>query len=377
MNKNVNKKILILSASAGGGHTQAAEALVKTAQRDFPNSTVVHKDILDLSPKYFKRFYAGIYKWIVKKHHTLWHYIYHLTDKQPIESLSNKIRRFFERTHTFGLDRFIKDFTPDAIICTHFMPVEIFSKQIRQNRLNIPVWVQITDFDAHRFWLHPHMNGYFAANDEVAHRLEAYGIEKDRITVAGIPIRPQFSDKLSRTDCARELNLNPDKPTLLLMAGGEGVIELDKIAERLLNKNTDLQVITVCGKNKKLFGRMQAVSDNFKGRIANIGFSTEIEKLMTASDFAVTKAGGLTTSECLAMGLPMIIISPIPGQEERNAFYVTETGAALVACDLNVLEMKVKMLSDNKELLKSMKKNALKISRPFAAQKVLKTVLGI
>jgi processive 1,2-diacylglycerol beta-glucosyltransferase len=236
--------------------------------------------------------------------------------------------------------------------------------------------VQVTDFDLHSMWVHEHMAGYFAANEEVAYRMRAQGIPAHRIHVTGIPIMPAFAQTFSRSECARAFGLDPEKTTILLMGGGAGMGRLDQVAARLLALNDHFQLIALAGRNLALLDALQALAAQYPGRMLAQGFTHQVERLMACADLAVTKPGGLTTSECLAMGLPMIVNEPIPGQEERNADFLLEHGAALKATDAVTLEYRIRYLLQHPDKLADMREKARALGRPAAARSVLNTVLG-
>ena len=217
----------------------------------------------------------------------------------------------------------------------------------------------MTDFDVHALWIHPHISGYFAAHDEVAWRMAERGIPAERIRVTGIPIMPVFGEQYDRAACAAEFGLDPAKTTLLMMSGGAGVGGIETLAERLLELEGDFQLVALAGRNEKLLAELQELALRYPGRLFPMGFTRVIERIMAASDLAITKPGGLTTSECLAVGLPMVVVSPIPGQEERNADFLLENGAAMKACDAGALAWRVDRLLREPERMAAMRNNAL------------------
>ncbi len=368
--------ILVLSVSAGAGHVRAAQALVATAERDYPNAKVTHLDVMDFVPSSFRKVYADSYIKLVDKAPLLWAYLYQNTDEQASTSLLTKIRRNIERLNTRDLQKEIKKLAPDAIICTHFLPAELASRRIDKGENMPPIWVQVTDFDVHGLWVHPHMQGYFVASEEVAARLEARGISASSIKVSGIPIMPQFTLTLDKTQCANELGINPNKITLIMMSGGLGVGNITTMAEALLRLPNDFQIIALAGKNQAMLAELQTLAAQHPARLFPMGFTKTIERLMTIADIAITKPGGLTSSECLAMHLPMIVVSPIPGQEERNADYLLESGAALKAVDIPALCYKVQKLTANPAHLASMHERMKNFALPAAANTVLSHVFS-
>ena len=369
------RTLAILSVSAGAGHVRAAQALEAAAEADPDDVEAVHLDVMELVPKLFKKLYVDAYLHISDRHPTLWGYLYGHTDRNREDPTLASLRRAFQRLNTRKLSRRLREIDPDAVICTHFLPAELLSRRIRKGKFNRPVWVQVTDFDIHRFWIHKHMIGYFAGNEEVAWRMADRGIPADSVHVTGIPVMPAFSAKLSREKCARELGARPDRLTILMMSGGQGLGSVRELAERLLTIEGDFQLFVLAGRNEKLLAGLQALATQHAGRLFPMGFTNTVERVMAASDLAVTKPGGLTSSECLAMGLPMIIVSPIPGQEERNADYLLEGGAALKAYDAAGLELRVRKLIQAPERLASLRESSRRMGRPHAARDVLRIVL--
>jgi processive 1,2-diacylglycerol beta-glucosyltransferase len=196
------------------------------------------------------------------------------------------------------------------------------------------------------------------------------------VHVVGIPIMPAFAQPLDRATCARELRLDPQRRTLLLMGGGAGVGNLEQIAAHLLARDADFQLIVLAGKNEAALSALQKLASKHPSRLFPQGYTNQVERLMACADLVITKPGGLTTSECLAMGVPMLVHSPIPGQEERNADYLLEQGAALKAVDTVGLEYRVAELLASPLRLAQLRERAKALARPHAAREVLRIVLA-
>lgn len=373
---NIKKKILILSVSAGAGHVRAAEALCTYATAHHKHVEATHIDVMTYATSAFRKIYTDFYITLVNNHPALWGHLYQMTnDAVPNGSMQN-LRRGVERLNTRSLLKEISRIHPNVIICTHFLPAEILSRMLRLSRIACPIWVQVTDFDLHRMWVHEGMAGYFAANDEVAFRMQAQGIPKEAIHVTGIPVMPTFTQPPLRAECAGELGLDPKRLTILLMGGGAGLGKLHEVAARLLALKFDFQLIGLAGKNQEALTALQTLAAQHPGRLVPHGYTNHVERLMACADLVITKPGGLTVSECLSMGLPMILNSPIPGQEERNADYLLEQGVALKACDATTLEYRILHLLQNPDKLADMRTRAKAIGRPAAAQHVLDIVLN-
>ena len=353
---------------------RAAEALKATAERSFPQFSVVHIDLMTLVPPLFKKLYADSYLPLVERHPALWGYLYTQADKRKLDSSVDRLRVSLERLNLQKFKDTIDDLRPDAVICTHFLPAELFARWKRKRKFSRPVWVVITDFDVHMLWVHRHMSGYCTANEEVAWRLRDRGIDGNAIHVTGIPIMPSFTGSASREECAREIGCDAEKITFLLMSGGAGMAGALKLARRILAIDGDFQLIALAGRNAKLLSELQKLSPEHPGKMFPMGYTNTIERVMTASDLAITKSGGLTTSECLAMGLPMLVVSPIPGQEERNADFLLEQGAALKAYDEAGLEFRLRGLLSDRMKLNAMRDQAARLGKPNAANDILALV---
>ena len=370
------RRILLLSVSAGAGHVRAAEALCAVASEHPARVATTHLDVMKFVPRAFSAVYRDLYVGLVNRHPSVWRYLYDSTNDARPDALMQRTRRLVERLNTRALGKAVAAEDPAAIICTHFLPAELLAREVARGEMKCPVWVTVTDFDLHRMWVIPGMRGYFAANAEVAFRMKAQGLSPDAIHETGIPVMPAFAQKLDRGQCASELGLDAKRTTILLMGGGEGLGGLATLAQRLLAVDGDFQLIALAGRNAAALADLQALAPRYPGRLVAHGFTDKVERLMACADFAITKPGGLTTSECLAVGLPMIVNAPIPGQEERNADLLLQEGVAVKALDLSTLEFRVRELLQHPERLAAMRSRALAIGRPHAARSVLDVVLS-
>ena len=361
----------MLSASAGTGHTRAAEALRSCASSEQSGIEATHLDTLQFVTPLLRFIYTGAYLFLVRHVPTLWSHLYRTTNTARRGGRLHRLRRWLEQINSRSMVAEIARQKPDLIICTHFLPAEILSKLLSAGSVDYPVWVQVTDFDLHQMWVQDHMAGYFASNDEVAFRMREQGIAAERIFVTGIPIMPAFVDPLDRATCARELGIAPGRATLLLLGGGAGFGSVSEIAARLLELKEDFQLIALAGKDAAMLDSLQKLAIHYPGRLLAVGYTGQIERLMACADLVVTKPGGLTTAESLAMGLPMIVIAPIPGQEEQNANYLLERGVAFKAFDLATLAYRVSYLLTHTSKLAAMRAKAMSLARPDAAHRAL------
>ncbi|HET9862036.1 MAG TPA: glycosyltransferase [Steroidobacteraceae bacterium] len=369
-----HRRLLILSVSAGAGHVRAAQALEAAANSASPPLATTHLDLLTLVPRDFRKLYGEHYIRLIEKLPQLWSYLYERSDRPSRDSLLGRLKRGIEQLNTRKLDAEIARLEPDVILCTHFLPAELLSRQKAKGKAIPPLWVQVTDFDVHALWIHPHVDRYCVASEEVACRLADRGVSPERIAVTGIPVMPQFSAGLERQPCAIELGLDPGKFTAVMMAGGAGVGALDALAARLLGLSGDQQLVALAGRNVELLAKLRALTKLNPQRLLPLGFTTTVERVMNAADLVITKPGGLSVSECLAMGKPMLLVSPLPGQEERNCDYLLESGAAMKAVDAATLVFKFSRLLADPARLAAMSGAARRIGRPHAARDVIALV---
>lgn len=369
-------RIAIFSVSAGAGHVRAAQAIEAAAAAWFPDVEATHVDVLTLVSRAFRKTYADGYLQVVARGPALWGYFYTRTDRAATESRLNRAREAVERLSTRRFAARLRELDPDIVICTHFLPAQLLSRMLRKGAFDRPVWVQVTDFDFHASWIHDRMTGYLAADDGIARRMAERGIPPGAIAVTGIPVMPVFDQTWSREACAAELGLDPARATVMLLAGKAGGTAIGGLVDRLLALDDALQVVALTGRNEALLAQLRARAAAVPGRLFPMGIVGHIERVMACSDLAVTKPGGLTTSECLAVGLPMILVSPIPGQEERNAAFLVAQGAALRADTADELATHVAALLREPGRLATLAANARRLGRPNAARRVLETVLG-
>lgn len=370
-------KLLILSVSAGNGHVRAAQALAATAQLHWPGWQCVHIDAMAHVAAGFRKVYTDWYIKLVNRAPDVWSYLHGKADATPHSAASQRLRRGIERLSARELLRQIARERPDAIVCTHFLPAELLARERQRARLAASLWLQVTDYDLHNMWIVPGMAGYFAANEEVAFRMRARGLPAARIHVTGIPVMPAFDVATAEREAAvRSLGLDTARGVVLMVSGGAGVGDLPSMARRVLAlPGQDFQLVAVAGRNAEAHAQLQALAAQHGGRLLPIGFTTEMDRLMTAADLVVTKPGGLTISECMALGRPMLLTSPIPGQEEHNAIHLLEEGAAWLTDDAIGLDYKIARLMADPPRLRAMAERSRALGKPGAARAVLMQVI--
>lgn len=353
-------RILLLSASAGAGHNRAAEAVHESARAYCPGVETAWVDSLKYTNRVFAKLYERSYVWMASYSPSLWGILYKHAGKNRERRNLDKVVELHDRLTYRKLMEHVEEFKPDAVLCTHFLPANV----VLAKKLGVPVYVIVTDFDAHPLWVNRKAAGYFVPSDEVKVQLARLGYPADRIRATGIPIHPAFAQETAAP--------KPEGVQLLFMSGGFGMGHMEEALERLLAIRTPFRLTVVAGRNEKMRKRLEGIA---AGRAAVHGFVTNVHELMAQSDLIITKAGGLTVSECLARRLPMVIFSPIPGQEECNADYLLEHGCAVKARTLDILDFKVMELLENPARLDMMKRACGLVARPFAGRDILRHVL--
>ena len=265
----------------------------------------------------------------------------------------------------------LREYNPDHVFCSHFLPLQILRPYEGKDWLKFTLELCVTDYLVHGFWAQPNATHIFANSGEGIEELADKGIPRDKLHQVGIPIMPEFARKYDRTEIARKHGLDPDVPTVLVMSGGWGAAGLPKLVS-LVMEFAPVQVIAIAGRNERMREKVAKLEVPERAKLLPLGYVNYIHELMAISDLCVTKSGGLTTAECLAMGVPMLIPNPIPGQEERNAEYLTENGIALIARSPGSMKYKLGKFLGDPGLQEQMRKATRSKGRPKAAEEILR-----
>src|SRR5882672_650349 len=353
-------RLLVLSASAGAGHNRAAEAIRESAKAYSPGLETEWADSLRYTNALFAKLYEKSYVWMASYSPTLWGVIYKQMGKNVQRKELEKLVELHDRLTYRKLQEHVEEFQPDAVVCTHFLPANV----LLAKRIGVPVYIVVTDFDAHMMWYKKAAAGYFVASEEVKVQLSRYGYPAEKIHTTGIPIHPIFAQDTPRPPAG--------KPSILFMSGGFGMGHMEEALERILQIPLPFALTVVAGKNESMRKKLEKIA---AGRATVHGFVTNVHELMGQSDLIITKAGGLIVSECLAKKLPMVIFSLILGQEECNADYLLEHGCAVKARTMDVLDYKILELLQNPARLDMMRRACSTVARANAGRDVLRRIL--
>ncbi|HWR09438.1 MGDG synthase family glycosyltransferase [Sporomusa sp.] len=371
--KNNSAKILLVSASMGSGHTQAAQA-VKTALelQELTTSQVV--DFMAGENSYLNTLVKDAYLKMIDMFPDIYDLLYRLS-QMPLPG--SKVQSLLAIAMKRNMLTLINTHRPDAIICTHPFPCGAAAYLKRTRRIKIPLIGVITDFAIHRLWCYNETDLYFVATPELKQQLTLQGIDNNRIHATGIPVGPKFSrrpDALEQAAVRRELGFANNHPVVLMMGGGLGLGDLEHAVLAIDALPLPLNLVVVAGRNATLRRSLSAKAQALVHPVKVLGYTRHIPELMSAADLLITKPGALTISEALAVQLPMLLYQAIPGQEEENAAYLTKKGAALWIENTHTLSNTVYELLTNPERLGYMREMASILGRPAAAQTIATTV---
>ncbi len=371
-------KVLVLSVSAGSGHTRAAQAIEQALNQEQAARDVRHIDALKYTSKVFHNLYSEAYIEMVNKAPDVLGWLYDRLDK-PWRNL--RLRLALDKLNTRPFVKMLEEYDPDIAICTHFLPAEIISWLKAKKRLGCAQAIVVTDLDVHAMWLCRHYEQYFVALEETRVHLEHLGIAGAKISVSGIPIDPVFALPKEKSAMRRKHGLDLDKTTILVSAGGFGVGPIQNLISSAAEVRHPVQLLVICGHNRELKSRLDKLGANFSSNrslaIKTFGYTREMDELMAAADILLGKPGGLTTADGLSKGLVMVIVNPIPGQEERNADHLLEEGVAIRCNNLPALAYKIDRLLDDPSRFEAMKAKALALARPNAARDIVSKLLSL
>lgn len=362
----MNKRILLLHATAGAGHTRAAEAIA-AALRAQGGHDVMVCDTLNYTNGIFRRLYAKHYIGFVKAFPRAWGYIWETSDSQPPDSALRQLQQWFNRLNSRRLLAAVERTPPDLVVCTHHLPLELMSYLKARARLTAPVFGVVTDISPHSFRILPHIDHYFVPTPASARELETKGCPANRITVSGIPIDPIFEFSLPPTAAREKHGLPLHLPTVLVMAGGFGLGPLATITSSFAQTRREVSLIVVAGRSAALRQKCEDIARRSHTPIKVFGYVDSINELIDAADMVITKPGGLSTSEILAKARPMVLIAPIPGQEQRNCEYLLENGAAVRLYNYKDAAFFIDSLLADAEKCAAMTDAARRIAAPCAA----------
>ena len=361
-------RVLIATVTAGAGHVQAAAALEEAWRALRPGDDLKRIDVLDFTSRLYRKTYVDGYVKLVKHAPDLWALMFKKADNPTFLRRISRLRRTLARLPTGRFAREMKRFAPDVALSTHFLPPEILGRLREASRGPTPLMASVvTDFEAHALWMEPSVDLYCVAAEETKARLVARGVGADSVCVTGIPIAAKFFATTDAAAIRKRMGLRDDLPVLLVLGGGFGMGPVVEILTALNRFESAAQIVVVCGRNEEL--RREVATLDHRHPTHVLGFASNMHELMAVADLILTKPGGMTTSEALALGKPMLILDPIPGQEAANSDFLLEQGVAAKVNRVEDLPFRLGRLLGSAKLT-AMAKAARSLGKPEAARAI-------
>ena len=365
---NSKSRILFISTPVGAGHTRAAQAVQQAVQRINPSSETQLVNMFDFFPPIIGRTILRGYLLILRLYPSLYGSMYDWGNNS-VAALAG--RDMINRYLADRMLQFIKQYNPDAIVCTHATPAGLTACLRRNGQISMPVFAVITDFVLHRLWVYADVDHYYVSHSLLQEQLQQLGISQAKSLAAGIPVSAEYACLRRNEELLQQFQFTSNLPVILIMGGGGGLLPMDDIIGSICRHfSDDVQIIAVTGHNDKLYHRLQA-RHKHKKNVCILGFVNYIPALMALAAVIISKPGGMTSAEALCAGLPLIIYRPIPGQEEGNAQYLTSLGVAKQVNDVTDLPQALGQLLNNKAESYHEHRNAIsRFSRPAAAHEI-------
>lgn len=369
------QKVLILTGQYGEGHKQAANAIQQAMGLQNLHMESVVLDPASLVHPTLDLISRNVFIGGVKRFPSVYHYFY---EKTRYDNLASMMLKGMNRLGIWRLLKMLNEMRPSVIVSTYPVASGMISILKGQGLLDIPLITAITDYSAHSYWVYPHTDAYLVGSEGVRQGLEQMGVNRDRISVTGIPVDPKFSVDYNRVVLRQKYGMEPNIPTVLITGGGYGMIGKGEcVFEALEELPVQLQIIVVCGHNERLHQHLDRKLAHSKHNVLLLGYVDHIEELMAISDFMVTKPGGLTVSEAIAMNLPMLVYPSIGGQEHDNTQYLIETKTALLAEDAEDLCRKATRMLTDRNMLSALRNHAKQLQRKHSAFDAVEVILDM
>lgn len=372
-------KVLIFYASYGGGHLGAARSLEDSLKAQHPEFEVELIDCMKYVNITIEKITSAAYRELAKKAPWAWGRIYNDSQKGPLAHLTSRSNKIM----AIKLLRLLREKQPDWIISTHPFGSQMCSYLKRKGKISAKIATVMTDFAPHDQWLvgTDYIDYLFVAHEKMKQDIGKKGVPLAKIEATGIPISSLFLVDFHKEEIRKEFGLDEQKTTVLFFGGGEfglGKARTFTIFEALIREITNIQVIAIAGKNEKMKEKFENLVHEYgkEDVVTILGYTHQVPELMSISDVVVSKPGGMTTSESLASSLPMIIINPIPGQEEENAEFLEKSGVGIWIQKQDDPVTILHDFFDHPKRLIEMKKNTASLSKKFASQTITTILFG-
>ncbi len=368
------QRILLMYISKVSGHRQATVAIQKSLKAMNPDVEVTSINGFGYTYPVLEAVMNKVYMGMIKYTPKVWEYLY---DNPQFAKRFETVKDFLNKASHKKLATLIEEFKPDVVVCTQAFPCGMVADYKITHKVPMKVIGVLTDHAPHLYWVHDGIDYLVLPSDIARQRYLKEGLKESQLKVFGIPIRMKFTEQLDAEAVNRKLGLDAKIPTILIMGGGQGLGPMKEAVKSLTYLKRPLQLIVICGTNVKLINWLRKTQRQTDKKIIFYDYANNVDELMEVSTLIVSKPGGLTTSECLAKGLPMVVVDPIPGQEERNAQFLVNNGIAMRVDDKRQIGGQIDSLLNDQPRLKAMRQAALGFSKPRAADDVARFVLSL
>lgn len=373
------KKIMIFYGSYGGGHLSAAKSIKEYIENNYLDTKIEMIDCVEYINKVLNKVTTKAYEEFAKKAPEVWGFIYKKSEKGLVSKLSNDSNKLM----AIKLKNLLQDFDPDYVISTHPFSSQMCAYLKKKEKVNFKLATIMTDFAPHDQWLlYPeYVDYFFVAHSKMKQQLIQKGISANKIYTTGIPISNRFLKTYNKDDILKEFGLVKDKKIVLFFAGGEfglGKSTTTEVLKTFAEDFNDLQIVAIAGRNESMKKKFEDIvnSSGRQNSIKVLDYTNKVPELMSISDLVVTKPGGLTTTESLASNLPIVIINPIPGQEEENASFLENNDVGIWIKKQDDIKERLESILKNPKKLDEMKNHIRELSKPNSTENICKTILN-
>lgn len=372
------KKIIVFYASYGGGHLSAARSIKEYIETNYEDVDIRLIDCMEYVNKVVNKVTTTAYSEMAKKVPRAWGKVYWKSQAGPLAQISLTSNKVL----SIKLNKLLQDFQPDIVVSTHPFGTQMCAYLKKQRKLNCKIATVMTDYAPHDQWLelNEYVDYYFVSHEEMKRQLNEKGIPKEKIFATGIPLSNKFLLRYDKPDILKSFGLSPERKTVLFFGGGEfglGKSKTLKIFKTFVENNNNIQIVAISGKNEKMKENFEHLVTELDKQdyVKVLSYTDKVPELMSISDLVVTKPGGLTTTESLACGLPIVVINPIPGQEEENAAYLEKNKVAIWIKENDDVEEILNDLFSNQTKMREMKIRARLLSKKNSTKDICKILL--
>ncbi len=367
------KRVILMYISEISGHRNAAFAIEKALKTLSPDIETLSINAFNYTNPISEKVVNSLYMAVIKRTPKIWDYLY---DNPKVVKRLEKIKNTIHKFNSPKFQRLFDKFNPDAVVCTQAFPCGMVADYKNTYNSDLPLFAVLTDYAPHSYWLYDKVDFYITPSDEMNARLEKKGVEAKKLKPFGIPFDIKFNLPVNSAEVRQKMKLDPDLPVILIMGGGHGLGPIKTIIKSIDKVKNDLQLVIVTGSNRKLYSSLKRKIKKYCHKISLLAYVNNIHELMSVASIVITKPGGITISEALAKKLPMLIIKPIPGQEESNTIYLTEHNAAIKVNKPRHINIIIENLLDNPGKLKNISEAAARIAKPNASLDIAKLILS-